>query len=87
MPTRYVVEMFCDRIAACKVYLKEKYTDRSPLEYYQRNVNYVTIHPESAALLVQMLTVLAEQGETEAFHFVRNQIVKKRYCAGEHGSF
>ena len=32
MPDKYVVEMFMDRIAASKVYQKEKYTDRSPLE-------------------------------------------------------
>ena len=32
MPTRYVVEMFCDRIAASRVYKKDAYTDRSPLE-------------------------------------------------------
>lgn len=87
MPTRYVVEMFCDRIAACKVYLKDAYTDRSPLEYYERNVQYVTIHPDTAALLVQMLTLLAEKGEKEAFRIVRTTIVKPRYCTGEHGSF
>ena len=34
MPVQYVVEMFCDRVAACKTYQKEKYTDASPLEYY-----------------------------------------------------
>ena len=33
MPYKYIVEMFCDRVAACKTYLKDKYTDSSPLEY------------------------------------------------------
>ena len=35
MPKRYVAEMFCDRIAACRVYQGEKYTDASPYDYYQ----------------------------------------------------
>lgn len=87
MPTRYVVEMFCDRIAACKVYLKDKYTDRSPLEYYERNVQYVTIHPDTAAFLVQMLTLLAQKGEKETFRIVRSMIVKPRYRYREGGSF
>ena len=34
MPDNYVIEMFCDRIAASKVYLKDKYTNRSPLDYF-----------------------------------------------------
>ena len=35
MPTRYVVEMFCDRVAASKVYQGSAYTDKSSLTYYR----------------------------------------------------
>lgn len=35
MPTRYVIEMFMDRIAACKVYHGAAYKDQDPLAYYQ----------------------------------------------------
>lgn len=31
IPQQYVVESLCDRIAACKVYQKEQYTQASPL--------------------------------------------------------
>lgn len=78
MPKRYVVEMFCDRIAACKVYLKEKYTDRSPLEYYQKNIHMVTMHPDTRVLLVRMLTMLAEKGEKETFRTVKKKIVQSK---------
>ena len=27
MPLKYVAEMFCDRVAACRIYLGDKYTD------------------------------------------------------------
>ena len=37
MPLRYVAEMFCDRIAACRTYLKDKYTDAAPYDYYIRS--------------------------------------------------
>ena len=36
MPVRYVVEMFIDRVAASKNYMKEKYTNQAPLEYYEK---------------------------------------------------
>jgi hypothetical protein len=30
MPVRYVVEMFCDRVAASRIYRKEQYQDSDP---------------------------------------------------------
>ena len=80
MPVRYVVEMFCDRVAASKVYEKDAYTDRSALEYYEleHRVGNVIMHPETDALLRHMLTVLAEQGEAAAFRMIRTDIVHGR---------
>lgn len=75
MPVKYVVEMFLDRIAACKNYQKEAYTDKSPLEYYERGKNHYLLHDESRALLEEMLNVLAERGEKEAFLYVRKNIL------------
>ena len=34
MPEKYLKEMICDRVAASKIYLSDKYNDRAPLEYY-----------------------------------------------------
>lgn len=34
MPTKYLFEMICDRVAASMVYLKDKYTDDAALNYY-----------------------------------------------------
>lgn len=38
MPYKYFVEMICDRIAASMIYLGDKYTDSSPLEYYRSHI-------------------------------------------------
>ena len=72
MPTRYVIEMFCDRIAASKIYMKDKYTDSSPLEYFQQRKDHREIHPDTVVLLETMLKLLAEKGEKEAFAYVRS---------------
>ena len=79
MPVRYVAEMFCDRMAACKTYQKEKYTDRSALEYFLRGQARTRMHPETAALLEGWLRVLADKGERCAFATVRQAVKKKTY--------
>ncbi len=76
MPEKYVVEMFCDRIAACKNYMKDSYTNRSPLEYYEKGRHKYIIHPETDQLLKEMLMMLAEQGEKQTFAYIRKEILK-----------
>ena len=78
MPVEYVAEMFCDRIAACKLYHKEKYTDAAPYLYYLKSKGNAMIHPETAALLGDMLLKLKEEGEDAAFTYVRREILKKK---------
>ena len=71
MPVRYVIEMFCDRVAASKVYMGEQYTDHSPLDYYKRGTVNRIIHPETAEQIEKLLTMLAEQGEKKTFRYIR----------------
>ena len=71
MPDNYIVEMFCDRVAASKIYKRENYTDRSPLEYYQNGKSKNLLHPYSRKQLVRLLTMLAEKGEDETFAYAR----------------
>lgn len=76
MPVRYVVEMFIDRIAACKIYQKENYRDTSPLLYYQKGKKFHIMHPESQALLEKLLYKLARDGEKKTLEYV-SKIVKR----------
>ena len=87
MPTRYVVEMFCDRIAACKVYQGSKYTDSSPLNYFLSKPDSRFMHPDTAKLLLKMLKLLARVGERTALSLVKRDIVKARYTQGRYGRF
>ena len=76
MPIRYVIEMAMDRIAASKVYLGDKYTDRSPLEYLLQGKNTNLIHPKTYKQLRILLTMLAQKGEEETFTYIRKVILK-----------
>lgn len=71
MPIRYVAEMFCDRIAASKIYQGEKYTDASALNYFLRGKAREKMHKNTADLIEGWLRMLAECGEKEAFAHVR----------------
>ena len=63
MPKEYLVECFCDRIAASKIYLKDKYTDSAPLEYHINKDYYLPIHPDTKKQLIFLLTMLKDKGE------------------------
>lgn len=78
MPVKYVVEMFCDRVAASKNYNGDKYTDSYPLEYYRRGRSRDMLHPESAKLLESLLVMLAEKGEDRTFDHIRREILHNK---------
>ena len=71
MPLKYVVEMFCDRVAASKVYLKDKYTCKSPYEYFDKGRSRRTIHQETSDFLEKLLKMLAEKGESYTFMYIK----------------
>lgn len=71
MERRYVAEMFCDRVAASMVYQKDKYTDRSALEYYRAGKDRIMIHPETARDLEYLLEYLADNGLDLTLDFIR----------------
>lgn len=73
MPVNYLLESFCDRIAACKVYQKDKYTDASPYKYFIDKHDGDAMHPESAALLSRWLLLLADRGEKAALKQIRGE--------------
>ncbi len=78
MPVNYVVEMFCDRVAACQIYQREKYTDASAWEYYDKSKKNYMIHPETAALLEKILLMLRDEGEEVTIDYIRRELLKNK---------
>ncbi len=71
MPLCYVAEMFCDRVAASKIYNGQNYTDAKPLEYFLKGKAHRNIHPETSHFLETLLRMLAVKGETITFAWLR----------------
>lgn len=76
MPKEYIAEMFCDRVAASKIYQAEKYTNKHPLEYFLKSKETRFIAKETSDEIERLLAVLAEQGEAAAFCEVRKMLGK-----------
>ena len=71
MPLKYVKEMFCDRVAASKIYKKDQYTTASPYEYFaSKNVQSRT-HPDTYKLLETLLLMLKDKGEEETLKYIK----------------
>lgn len=73
MPIKYVKEMFCDRVAASKTYLLDKYTDSAAYDYFVSKNAKALMHPETAALIYKWLKLLKDKGEKIAFKEIKKQ--------------
>ncbi|MBE5922578.1 MAG: catalase [Lachnospiraceae bacterium] len=78
MPIKYVLEMFCDRVAASKNYNKGTYTDADPYLYYAKSREHYLIHEETRELLERLLIMLKDRGEEETFRYIRMEILNKK---------
>ena len=75
MPKKYVIEMFCDRVAASKVYLGKDYTNSAPYEYFDRGRKKRIINDKTSKELEKLLLMLKHKGEEETFKYIRRAVV------------
>lgn len=78
MPLKYVAEMVADRYAACRTYQKDKYTSASALKHFERSKDIIPMHEETKALLIKILTIMADDGEDAAFAYVKKLLKEEQ---------
>ncbi len=78
MPLKFVIEMFCDRVAASKIYQGKNYDDAKPYEYYLKGIAKNYLHPETAQLLEKLLIMLKDEGEDKTFGYIKNELRNKK---------
>ena len=74
MPKKYLIEMLCDRIAACKVYQKDKYTNESALNYFLEKPDKQYMHENTSKQLELYLRAIAKDGEEKTFASIKNDL-------------
>ena len=67
----YVLEMFCDRMAASKVYQGKNYTDAHPFEYFERGKPNRAIHPETSDAIEHLLAMVRDKGEKYTLNYIK----------------
>lgn len=72
MPNRYVVEMFCDRVAASLIYRGKDYKDSDPIDYYNGGKDSYIMHPQTRELLESLLIYLKENGLDKTVSYIKN---------------
>ena len=72
MPMRYLKEMFCDRVAASKIYGGKNYHDGYALDYFKRGNARAKMHPDTADMLESWLVMLCEKGEKYTFDYIKS---------------
>ncbi|MDO4622449.1 MAG: DUF5662 family protein [Eubacteriales bacterium] len=78
IPRKYIAEMIADRISASRVYLGDKYTQEEPLKYLNNSLPRLWfVHDEVKEQLSFLLGMLAEKGEDETIHYIRNVFLKE----------
>ena len=74
----YWTDMFCDRLAASRVYRGKDFQLADPYLFFQRSMQKrLLIAPETAALLETMLLKLRDEGEDAAFSYIRYEVLGK----------
>ena len=62
VPFRYLAEMICDRVAASMIYLKDKYTDAAPFDYFKSHLDENQFHEDTKRELVDWLATIELYG-------------------------
>ena len=75
MPVKYVAEMFCDRLAASRVYRGSEFRQADPWEFFQHTKQHAKLHDNTRDLLEDMLAKLKDEGEDAAFAYIRREIL------------
>ncbi len=78
MPVKYVIEMFCDRVAASKIYNGKNYKDSDPYTYFLRIKGKQRMHPKTEKLLNLLLEMLRDKGEKETFEYIKKMDKRER---------
>ena len=78
MPLNYVVEMFCDRVAASKIYNEKTYNENMPIEYFLKAKSGRIINENTSQLLESWLLMLQEKGEEETFGYIKGLVKNQK---------
>ena len=82
IPYKYVAEMICDKLSANKVYTGKKWTNRSELEYWQKERLNTKINEHISNMLTEVFEQVAENGINRTLKKKNIKALYKKHCEG-----
>jgi hypothetical protein len=74
IPKKYMIEMFCDRVCAGKVYNGDQFRPEDVWTYYKNGIGQYLLHPASRKYLERLMKMYAVKGETYTIHYIRKDL-------------
>ena len=71
MPMRYLKEMFCDRIAATKIYKGKNFKSSDPYDYFCATIDRDRVHKDTIKVLGSRLEMYKNKWEKETFDYIK----------------
>ena len=72
MPLNYLLEAACDKIAASKIYMKDKYTDSSAFDYLENGKDKIFMGENNYHRHKLLLEYLKDNGEQKALAYYKS---------------
>lgn len=85
MPYGAVIESICDAIGAGKAYEKKNWRPSHEAEYFSRNIGHRVYHPETKALVEELVAILSSsrtEGEFYRWYRSAKKGLKEKYESG-----
>ena len=73
-PARYFSIIQLSNSRAGKIYNGDKFTQESPLEYFNNGIGGSLMHDASREYLTKLLTMYAREGEDAAFEYLKRDL-------------
>lgn len=80
IPYKYVAEMICDKLAAGITYNKEKWTNSTQKEYWERNKDREMCNEKIKALFTDVFEQVSIYGIDKTINSRNLKILYKKYC-------
>lgn len=84
MPYKYVAEMICDKLAACKIYNGKNFTNSSELEYWKKERKESRINKKVSNMLTEVFTQVSKQGINATLTKKNIKELYKKHCGPEY---
>ena len=82
IPYKYVAEMICDKLSACKIYNGKNWTVKSEAEYWEKEKLKTKLNPNILEMLTEVFDQVANEGINKTLKRKNIKALYQKHCEG-----